>query len=176
MNPHSRAFRYRRRVAGLSVCMLAAAIVAASCGSPEPPITVDSPAHPDAPEGGASPIPRSLATNTPRESPQTQPATPDTDAAHSHTGTGQRPDHFEVGPNGTVKVGNATCPVLGRPASDRVGVAYNGWWINLCCGMCRDDVTTNKTDQVAEKLLAERGVDIRRTPAEQGVTATERGH
>ncbi|MGE0431308.1 MAG: hypothetical protein AB7K09_25625 [Planctomycetota bacterium] len=76
--------------------------------------------------------------------------------------------HFKKGPNGTVSIGNERCPLMPKPASERRGIEYNGWFINLCCGDCKR-MFPSKVDQVAEQFKKEYGVDIRKTPADQGV-------
>ncbi len=72
---------------------------------------------------------------------------------------------FEAGPEGTVRLGNRTCPVLGKPVNSSVGVAHNGWWINFCCPGC-DAKLADDVDTHAAVLLRETGIDVRRAPHE----------
>lgn len=87
--------------------------------------------------------------------------------AHGPGADSGAPD-LEPGPDGTVRIGNATCPVMGNPVSSDVGVAFNGWWISFCCDGC-DDRFLNDPDAYAANLLEQTGHDVRQKP---GGTAT----
>ncbi|MGE0433542.1 MAG: hypothetical protein AB7K09_12570 [Planctomycetota bacterium] len=78
--------------------------------------------------------------------------------------------HHEQGPHGTIKLGNATCPVMDKPVHGDRGVAFNGWWVGVCCGRCERSLEAH-LDKVADALKRETGIDIRKKPAEQGIHA-----
>ena len=85
-----------------------------------------------------------------------------------------RERHFVAGPHDTIKLGNKTCPVMNKPVNESRGVALNGWWIGICCGMCERKLA-DQVDTAAERLLKETVIDIRRTPDAQGVHLDSNG-
>ena len=71
---------------------------------------------------------------------------------------------FEVGPEGTVKLGNTQCAMMSnKPVHATQGFAHNGWWISICCGMCANRFKRN-IDRYAADFKELTGVDVRQAP------------
>ena len=73
---------------------------------------------------------------------------------------------FSAGPDGSVKVGNATCPMKGFEITPANGFVYNGWYISYCCLGCDLDFEDN-VDKCAAELLKISGIDVRVAPTEE---------
>ncbi len=72
---------------------------------------------------------------------------------------------FSAGPDGSVKVGNATCPMKGYEITASNGFVYNGWYISYCCLGCDLDFEDNP-EKYAAKLNEISGIDVRVAPTD----------
>lgn len=87
---------------------------------------------------------------------------------------GNRTPHKQgsLGPDGTVKVGNATCCVKGYQITPDFGFVYNGWYINYCCMGCDLEFEDSKAGCI-KRLKEISGIDVSVAPTAEQIAAAK---